>query len=59
LSSSFPSVRPRAHPPFVDEDLLFVIAEPFDPFLVVVVQDVFSGQWHSKWASPAFPCPSG
>ncbi|KAJ1294357.1 hypothetical protein BS78_01G140200 [Paspalum vaginatum] len=30
--------------PSWNEDLLFVAAEPFDPFLTVVVEDVFSGQ---------------
>jgi hypothetical protein len=30
--------------PSWNEDLVFVAAEPFDPFLTVVVEDVFSGQ---------------
>ncbi|KAL5217414.1 hypothetical protein ABZP36_018098 [Zizania latifolia] len=30
--------------PSWNEDLLFVAAEPFDPFLTVVVEDIFSGQ---------------
>ncbi|CAN6317425.1 unnamed protein product [Urochloa humidicola] len=30
--------------PSWNEDLLFVAAEPFEPFLTVVVEDVFSGQ---------------
>ncbi|KAG2547124.1 hypothetical protein PVAP13_9KG086100 [Panicum virgatum] len=30
--------------PSWNEDLLFVAAEPFDPFLTVAVEDVFSGQ---------------
>ncbi|VAI00727.1 unnamed protein product [Triticum turgidum subsp. durum] len=38
------SAAAGASNPSWNEDLLFVAAEPFDPFLTVAVEDVFSGQ---------------